>query len=149
MAKFTVQFINLAKANLPLETAAARLAEGHHRAGRRVLILAGDPAQAQALDRTLWTFDPGSFLPHGVAGQDGAEDEPVLIALQAAGAPAAQVLILAHPAEIQAPSGYQFIIDFVPAAQGPALDAARERYRTWQKNPGATLEHLTRVPAAS
>lgn len=148
MAQLTVQFINLAKAGLPLETAAARLAELHHRAGRRVLIHAGDPARAQALDQALWTYDPGSFLPHGLAGQAGADDEPVLISPGMAGIPAVQVLILAQPVEIGEPGRFEFIIDFVPAAQGPALEAARERYRQWQQDGHAALEHLTRLPGS-
>jgi DNA polymerase-3 subunit chi len=147
MSKLSVQFINLAKAGVSGETAAARLAQWHYQAGHRVLILAEDQAQAQYLDRVLWTYDPASFLPHGVAGQPDSQDEPVLITTSLEGAPPAQVLILAHPLEIASPGDFRLIVDFVPADQGPALQAARDRYREWQQNPQAELSHLTQLPS--
>ena len=49
-------------------------------AGHRVLVNAPDPAQAEAVDEHLWTFDPGSFLPHCRAGGEYDADQPLLIA---------------------------------------------------------------------
>ena len=47
-------------------------------AGWRVLVRAPDVATRDQIDDMLWTFDPGSFLPHGV------EDGPDLTVLVAA-----------------------------------------------------------------
>ena len=45
-------------------------------AGHKVAVHSPDTAELDALDRHLWTFDPGSFLPHG---RDAAKHQPVLL----------------------------------------------------------------------
>lgn len=43
------------------------------------LILARDPAQAEALDELLWAFDEDAFIPHQLAGDEDDADTAVLI----------------------------------------------------------------------
>ncbi len=65
---------------MPLERALPQIASKVVSGGGRLLIVAADEGQRQALDRLLWTFAAESFLPHGQIG--GADDarQPVLIA---------------------------------------------------------------------
>ena len=58
-----------------------RIADKAYRAGHRVYVLTPDDAYARALDELLWTFHPGSFVPHELhSGADnGDSDTPVLI----------------------------------------------------------------------
>jgi DNA polymerase-3 subunit chi len=43
---------------------AARLAEKAYRQGHSLFINAGSASEAEAIDELLWTFRPGSFIPH-------------------------------------------------------------------------------------
>ena len=59
---------------------ACRLVESLHAAGHRVVVWIGDGSRAATFDEYLWTFAPGSFVPHGLASATGEEDgDPVVI----------------------------------------------------------------------
>ena len=49
---------------------AARLTEKAFQAGHRIFINASDEQQARELDALLWSHRPGSFLPHGLQGDE-------------------------------------------------------------------------------
>lgn len=133
----------MGKARLSLSRAVALLASGHYQNGRRVLILAADPAQAGELDQALWTFDQGSFVPHAVAGEQDQEQEPVLIALEPRNLNQAAVLIMAHPLDDPPLAKFSHFIQFVPADNGPELEASRKRYRKLSGNELVELVHTT------
>lgn len=62
------------------ERLACRLAEKAFRLGHQVYVLAANRETAQRLDDLLWTFNPGSFVPHTLhAGEQNCEECPVLI----------------------------------------------------------------------
>lgn len=79
-----VDFYVLPDAGTDKDRFICRVVDKAYRAGHRVYILTADEAQARALDELLWTFRPGSFVPHDVhSGQDDRErDTPVLIGHQ-------------------------------------------------------------------
>lgn len=52
---------------------ALRLVEKAHRRGHRVFLNCENEAQAGVLDERLWTFQPASFLPHALIGDDPGE----------------------------------------------------------------------------
>jgi len=60
---------------------ACRLAEKAHTAGHRLYLHTADDTQATALDRMLWTFRQGSFVPHELGARHAADDDltPVVI----------------------------------------------------------------------
>lgn len=60
---------------------ACRLTEKAHAAGHRLYLHTADAAQATALDRLLWTFRQGSFVPHARAHDFAADDSrtPVVV----------------------------------------------------------------------
>jgi len=60
-------------------TLACRLVEKAYHQGRRVLIHVGSEEEALHMDRLLWTFRDGSFVPHGPRRQADAGLTPVLI----------------------------------------------------------------------
>ncbi len=72
------------------ERLACRLAEKVYRLGHRLYIHTADPTQSQLLDELLWTFRPGSFVPHELQGGDEA---PVRIGHDAEKGEDAEVLI--------------------------------------------------------
>lgn len=60
---------------------ACRLAEKAHGAGHRLFIHVADDARAEAMDRMLWQFRQGSFVPHATTSTLAADDDltPVVI----------------------------------------------------------------------
>jgi DNA polymerase-3 subunit chi len=63
----------------PLERVLPRIAERVVEGGGRLLIVAADAKQRDALDKLLWN-PPESFLPHAQAGAGRDDQQPVLIA---------------------------------------------------------------------
>ena len=63
---------------------ACKLAEKAWRLDHSVYIHAKDRADAERLDDLLWTFRDGSFVPHGMTGNnDGTEASPIMIGYDA------------------------------------------------------------------
>ncbi|MDZ7643938.1 MAG: DNA polymerase III subunit chi [Woeseiaceae bacterium] len=58
---------------------ACRLTEKAYRLDHTVHILAPDRARAEMLDELLWTWREGSFVPHALSADAGAEPVPVTI----------------------------------------------------------------------
>jgi DNA polymerase-3 subunit chi len=75
------------------ERIACRLAAKAAAQGKRMLVLAPDPAVAQRLDRLMWTWPATAFVPHCMASDPLAADTPVLIAAEPEEAPACDVLL--------------------------------------------------------
>ena len=58
---------------------ACRLSEKAFRQRHRVYIHTASVQEAQHLDRLLWTFRDGSFVPHGRVGEVVDDHTPILI----------------------------------------------------------------------
>ena len=58
---------------------ACRLAEKAWRQNHRVLIQVDSREAAQHVNRLLWTFRDGSFIPHGLLGEADPALNPVLV----------------------------------------------------------------------
>ena len=58
---------------------ACRLARKAYGAGGKLVLLAEDSAQAQALNDALWTFSDTDFLPHVLAGDPLASQTPIIV----------------------------------------------------------------------
>ncbi len=58
---------------------ACRLTEKAFLQSHKVCIAVDSPADADVMDKLLWTFRDRSFIPHEVVGAKGFSDEPVQI----------------------------------------------------------------------
>lgn len=58
---------------------ACRLARKAYGARGRLVLLAGDAAQAAALNTGLWTVGDTDFLPHAMAGDALAPHSPIIV----------------------------------------------------------------------
>jgi DNA polymerase-3 subunit chi len=120
-----------------------RLSERVHAEGLRILIHCPDVEQARHLDRLLWTYRQGSFLPHGLVGTANSTLDltltPVLISRDGTPEDEDQVLInlsLDVPAFF---SRFQRVCE--PIDQDPSIRfAGRERFR-YYRDRGYPLEH--------
>ena len=63
----------------PLETTLPMLLAKARGAGWRVLVRSDDDALLERLDQTLWAGSVDDFLPHGMAGGNHDEDQPILL----------------------------------------------------------------------
>lgn len=78
----------------PLDHVLPRIAERVVASGGRLLVVAEDAGERTRLDRLLWSWQPESFLPHGLSGTEGDADQPVLIGEQPVAANAAASLAI-------------------------------------------------------
>lgn len=66
--------------NIPDKLAyACRLARKAYAAKARVVLLAEDAAQAEALNAALWTMSGTDFIPHVPAGDPLADETPIIV----------------------------------------------------------------------
>lgn len=73
--------------NIPDKLAyACRLARKAYSAKAKVVLLAEDDAQAEALDAALWSVSDTDFIPHVLAGDPLAAQTPVIVTASETGA---------------------------------------------------------------
>ncbi len=100
-----------------------------------VLVICPDAGFMAALDERLWTVHPDSFLAHGIAGSDAADNarQPILLATSVVRDNHAEVLInggVEVPPDV---SGFAHLVDFVDGWDEALKQAARERFRTYRQ----------------
>lgn len=119
---------------------ACRLAEKAYGLGHRVYIHTISPEQAQALDDLLWTFRPGSFVPHALYPVIDNEIPPVLIGWEENLEVAAEILInLTH----QVPTifeRFQRVAELVDQDE-QTLSKSRERFRFYRERGYTPQSH--------
>ena len=113
----------------------ARLLLRRGRLTPHVAILCPDAGFMAKLDERLWTIHPESFLAHGLAGADAAENaqHPILLALEVCRDNQPAVLINGTcevPPDLE---GFANIVDFVDAWNAGLLQASRERFRSYRQ----------------
>ncbi len=145
LPRVKVEYVNLRQARAGLEQAAARLAARHWQAGRRVLILAADPAQAELLDRALWSFEQNSFLPHAQAGGPDESAEPILIDTGLTNPNQAPVLISAAPLASMPCADFQHLIQLLPLEDEAGLQVCRDCYKALHQAGQVELSHTTSI----
>ena len=63
----------------PAERVVAMIAQRVLDGGDRLLVVAADPAQREAISQTLWETAPEAFLANGLAGEGHDARQPILI----------------------------------------------------------------------
>ena len=123
-----VSFYQLLKT--PLEKALPKLVEKIYQGGYRVLIVCENQERVEVLNTVLWTFSPGSFIPHGYEGS--AKAQPIWLTTDLTNANEANVIILTNGQSVNPPA-FEKCIDIFDGNDEGALKAARERYTTYKK----------------
>jgi len=133
-----VEFIKLRKPEKARHL--CELADAYFRGGKRVLITVQDDNQGVTLDRFMWTWQKGSFVPH--AYDNGAVDcldEPVVIGTGERNPNAAQILIMGKPCSLEFIRQFEYVVDFAELYEDElAADSRRRfaRYREAGLEPG-------------
>lgn len=127
-----VEFVKLTQAQKAKHL--CTLAQQFMTAGKRVLIVVADDNQALTLDRYMWTWDKGSFLPHvWDNGSVECHQDPIVIVSKQRNANGAQVLITASPCELSFMQQFDHVVDFAETYDEQLRQAARQRFLEWRE----------------
>lgn len=116
-----------------LEHALPKLVEKALAGGFKVLLTARDDAAAEQLNQLLWSYDSGSFLPHGTIADGSPERQPVLIATEAVPLNQAEVLIVTDGRIAPPSTAYKKVLDIFDGRESASLEAARSRWLEYKK----------------
>jgi len=110
--------------------------------GMRVHVLCASAERMTDLNARLWTEDPNSFLPHGIASEGEAAHQPVLLSNADNAAPAngAKLLILTDGGDTARPDLYDLICVMLDGGDETALAAGRAQWAA-AKSAGHTLSY--------
>ena len=131
------------------DAAVCKLTHKAFRLGHRVYILTHDDPSARHLDQLLWTFNQGSFIPHGLGAQPSNTDVPVLIGCEEPPPEYEDVLIQLTPQVPEFFSRFRRVAEIVGGNDGEKT-LARDRFRFY-RDRGYTLQthNLTLDPAGA
>lgn len=131
-----------------LETALPDLLARTYARGWRAVVRCGSPERAEDLNRLLWSYDAGAFLPHGVSADGEAARQPIYLTAGDETPNAPDVLFLvdgatASPTEIAAVTRACLMFD---GRDESAVGKARTQWREiaaaeipavyWAEEPG-------------
>mgnify|MGYP005666609761 CR=1 FL=1 len=119
----------------PLEAVLPKLLERVHGSGLRAVVRAPSIERAKVLNKLLWTYDPGTFLPHGMKGDGEAGVQPIYLNAEDENPNNATVLVLVDGADSEDVSGFDRCLYMFDGNDPEALEAARARWRRCQEGP--------------
>jgi DNA polymerase-3 subunit chi len=105
-----------------------------------VFIYAPEESVARGIDRTLWTFQAISFIPHCMAFDALAQQTPVLIARDAGAATYDELILNLHSETPPSFSRFQRLVEIV-GAQEDDRQAARARFRFYRDRGYEIFSH--------
>jgi DNA polymerase-3 subunit chi len=105
----------------------------------RVLIYTGDEAEAQRIDKMLWTWQAIGFLPHCMTRSPLAAETPVLITHDPEDTPHDDVLLNLHREWPPAFSRFRRLVEIVGRDEADR-EAARSRFRFY-RDRGYEITH--------
>ncbi len=120
--------------------AVCKLAHKAFSLGHRIYIFAPDSGQARHLDQLLWTFNQGSFIPHGMSADMPDADIPVLIGYDEPPAAHEDVLIQLTAQVPEWFSRFQRVAEVVNGGEADKAQA-RERFRFYRDRGYALQTH--------
>lgn len=98
--------------------------------GWRALVRGAVAHRLDDIDEHLWTYRADSFLPHGLASQEHAVRQPILLSESGENLNGAQALFIVDESELGATEGYERCFIIFDGRNEQALQQARERWRT-------------------
>lgn len=126
-----VRFVKLDRQEKALHL--CRIADEHFLAGARVLIVVDDENRAVTLDRFMWVWERGSFLPHALDnGTVDCMDEPVVISSAERNPNQARVLIMGSPCSDEFIARFDLAFDFAETYDKQLAESARIRFRHYR-----------------
>jgi DNA polymerase-3 subunit chi len=132
----------------PLERALPKLLEKVLAAGKRAVVRAGSDERVEFLNAALWTYEPGSFLPHGTAKEGEAPRQPIWLTAGDENPNGAQVLVLTDGARSGDPDAFERCLEMFDGRDQQAVEAARTRWRGYRE-AGHSLTYWQQTDSGS
>lgn len=129
----------------PLERALSQLTEKIFRSGARAVVRTGSEERAEFLSGFLWTYDPGSFLPHGTARDGHGDRQPIWITPGHDNPNGAGILVLTDGAKAPDMADFERCLEMFDGRDGDAVAAARERWKQY-RSEGHALVYWRQTP---
>ena len=98
--------------------------------GWRAAVESRDEERLISLDGHLWTFRDESFLPHGMANEPNAPDQPILLTTGPANVNGAAARFLIDGAETDDPDAYERVIYLFDGRDQDAVATARAYWKS-------------------
>ena len=133
-----VNFYHLTRSSL--EDALPRLLAKTLQAGERAVVMVGSPERVEALNTRLWTFDEGSFLPHGSARDGEADRQPVWLTHLDENPNGAAFLFVADRARSERVGDYKRCFELFDGRDDEAVTQSREQWKAY-KAAGHTIAY--------
>lgn len=128
MAKVVVKFVKLERPERAVVL--CDLAEEFFLQDQRVVVVVQDENQGVTLDRFMWTWRKGAFVPHVYDnGAVDCIDEPVVITTREENRNGGQVLIQGRPCRAEFVRQFQLAIDFAELYDEDSAEQSRERFK--------------------
>jgi DNA polymerase-3 subunit chi len=108
--------------------------------GRRAVVLLGSAERVEALNAHLWTFDPGSFLPHGSARDGRPERQPVWLTHVDENPNDATYLFVADGGVSERIASYERVSEIFDGRDEQAVADARQRWAAY-RSAGHAIEY--------
>jgi DNA polymerase-3 subunit chi len=117
-------------------TLACRLSEKIYHQGRRILIHTNSEEESRHMNRLLWTFRQGSFIPHGMTKECDPSATPVIISHDKESCEEKDVLINLASEAPNFFSRFDRVAEIIDK-EPQVVTAGRERFRFY-RNRGYT-----------
>ena len=125
----------------PLEQALPKLLAKVFERGMSALIRVKEVEMADYLNNLLWTYQPDSFLPHGLETEKSPEAQPILISASAdQNLNDANVLVLLQDADAADLENYDRCLYMFDGNDPSSLSLARARWKLF-KDQGCTVTY--------
>ncbi|UYN97359.1 MAG: DNA polymerase III subunit chi [Enhydrobacter sp.] len=139
-----VNFYHLTRSSL--EDALPRLLLKTLQAGERAVVLLGSPERVDAINTHLWSFDPGSFLPHGSVKDGEADRQPVWLTHLDENPNSAGFLFVADRGRSDKVGEFKRCFELFDGRDEAAVAESRERWRAY-KAAGHAVIYWQQTPA--
>lgn len=134
----TIQFYHLLSTTR--ERAVPKLMEKALQSGARVVMLAAAPS-LKTMSDALWTNDPASFIPHGMAKEPHADAQPIVLTTEQENPNNADILCVLDGVSPVSLSTYKKVLDVFDGSDEAQVAAARERWSAY-KSQGHALQYV-------
>lgn len=116
--------------------------------GWRALVMAGFSDRIEPLTDHLWTYDVGSFLPHGSAKDGNASDQPIWLTSEDENLNGANVLFLIEQAESESLGNFELVCRLFDGSDEAAVKKARIAWKA-EKEAGRSLTYWQQTEQGS
>lgn len=139
----TIQFYHLLSTSR--ERAVPKLMEKVLATGSRAVMLAGSDVLLKQMSDALWSNDPSSFLPHGLARDGHASAQPIYLTVADENPNQADILCVLDGSQPASVAQYNKVLDVFDGSNESDVAAARKRWTSY-KAQGFALQYVKQQP---